>query len=91
MLSMAIYFLSQHPDVLQRLREEILEKVGSTRRPDYDDIREMKYLRAVINGAFHLIHVFMSVTHDEVCRDITIVPSRVSMMPYPTFLRLTKL
>jgi hypothetical protein len=42
--------LSQHPDVLRRLREEILNKVGSSRRPTYDDMRDMKYMRAVING-----------------------------------------
>jgi len=42
--------LSQHPDVLSRLREEILKKLGSLRRPTYDDLRDMKYMRAVING-----------------------------------------
>jgi hypothetical protein len=41
---------SQHPNVLHRLREEILNKVGSSRRPTYDDLRDMKYMRAVING-----------------------------------------
>lgn len=46
---MSIYMLSQHPAILRRLREEILTKVG-TRRPSYDDIKEMKYLRAFING-----------------------------------------
>lgn len=35
---------------MSRLRAEILDKVGNSRRPDYDDIRGMKYLRAVING-----------------------------------------
>jgi hypothetical protein len=44
------YFLSIYPHILSRLREEILEKVGPSRRPTYDDIRELKYLRAVING-----------------------------------------
>lgn len=43
--------LAEHPEVLKRLRKEILEKVGSYRRPEYEDLREMKYLRAVINGA----------------------------------------
>ena len=42
--------LSQHPDILRRLREEIINKVGSSRRPTYDDLRDMKYMRAVING-----------------------------------------
>lgn len=50
MLTIAVYFLSQYPVYLQRLREEILEKVGPTRRPTYDDIKEMKFLRAVLNG-----------------------------------------
>jgi len=35
---------------MSRLREEVLSKVGANRRPDYEDIKEMKYLRAVING-----------------------------------------
>lgn len=39
-----------YPAVTARLREEILDKVGPTRRPTYDDIRDLKYLRAVING-----------------------------------------
>jgi hypothetical protein len=42
--------LAEHPNVLQRLRSEILGEIGSTKRPTYDDVRKMKYLRAVING-----------------------------------------
>lgn len=56
-LTFVIYFLSMYPEVNARLRQEILEKVGPTRRPDYDDIRDMKYLRAVINGEF--LAIFM--------------------------------
>ena len=41
--------LAEHPDVCTRLRTEVLEKVGM-RRPTYEDIRDMKYLRAFING-----------------------------------------
>jgi len=46
--------LAEHPEVLRRLRQEILEKVGPHRRPTYDDFRDMKFLKAVINGAFFL-------------------------------------
>lgn len=42
--------IASHPAILDRLREEILSKVGPSARPTYDDIRDMKYLRAVING-----------------------------------------
>jgi cytochrome P450 len=44
------YLLSQHPNVLARLRAEVLENVGPSAVPTYDNIRNMKYLRAVING-----------------------------------------
>ena len=50
MMTVTVYFLSQYPSVLRRLREEILAKVGPTNRPTYDDLRDMKYLRAVLNG-----------------------------------------
>ena len=46
--------LAEHPDVLERLREEILTKVGPNRRPTYEDIKDMRYLRAVINGSYSL-------------------------------------
>ena len=44
--------LAEHPEVLRRLRQEVLEKIGPQRRPNYDDFKDMKFLRAVINGAF---------------------------------------
>ncbi|RDX55061.1 cytochrome P450 [Lentinus brumalis] len=53
-LTFAIYRLAEHKDVFNRLREEILDVVGPTRRPTYDDIRNMKYLRAVINETLRL-------------------------------------
>lgn len=49
-LSYGIYMLSKHPDVLKRLRQEVLETVGESRRPDFEDMRSMKYMRAFING-----------------------------------------
>nr|BAL05190.1 cytochrome P450 [Phanerodontia chrysosporium] len=52
-LTMAGYMLAEHPDILQRLRKEILDTVG-TRRPTYDDIRDMKYLRAFISEVLRI-------------------------------------
>ncbi|KAJ6557403.1 cytochrome P450 [Mycena vulgaris] len=49
-----VYFLAMYPKVNSRLREEVLQHVGPSRRPTYDDIRDMKYLRAVINEAMRL-------------------------------------
>lgn len=53
LLTHSIYMLAEHPEVLKKLRAEILEKIGPTRRPTFDDFRDMKYLRAFINGSSH--------------------------------------
>ncbi len=53
-LTFAVYMLSQHPQVFNRLREEILTKIGPSRRPTFDDFRDMSYLRAVINETLRL-------------------------------------
>jgi cytochrome P450 len=50
--------LAEHPQVLQKLREEVINKLGTSNRPTYDDLREMKYLRAVINGRLFSIILF---------------------------------
>lgn len=54
-LTFVIYCLSEHPDILMKLREEILMKVGPTRRPTFDDVKGCRFLRAVING-IHIIN-----------------------------------
>ncbi|THH16238.1 hypothetical protein EW146_g4358 [Bondarzewia mesenterica] len=53
-LTFTVYMLSQHPNVLQRLREEISVKIGDARRPTQEDLRDMRYLRAVINETLRL-------------------------------------
>lgn len=49
-LTSATYMLAENPHVLETLRTEILTKIGPGRRPTFDDFRDMKYLRAFING-----------------------------------------
>ena len=51
-LSIIVYMLAQEPQVLHRLRQEVLNQVGNSRRPTLDDFKYMKYMRAVINGTF---------------------------------------
>ncbi|KAI0775658.1 cytochrome P450 [Trametes elegans] len=53
-LTFALYRLAEQPEVFVRLRQEVLDVVGPTRRPTYDDIRDMKYLRAVLNETLRL-------------------------------------
>lgn len=54
-LTFVSYFLALHPPVMQKLREEILHKFGPAQIPTYDDLRDMKYLRAVINETLRLM------------------------------------
>jgi cytochrome P450 len=51
MLTFVVYLMAMHPEVMIRLRQEILDKVGPTRMPNQSDIKYLTYLRAVINGA----------------------------------------
>jgi len=53
-LTFAAYLLAMHPPVFTRLREEVLTHVGPRHQPTYDDIKEMKFLRAVINETLRL-------------------------------------
>lgn len=51
LLTFSLLMIIQHPDVEKRLRDEIFEKVGPSGKPTYGQMREMKYMRAFLNGA----------------------------------------
>ncbi|KAF8722643.1 hypothetical protein AX14_009726 [Amanita brunnescens Koide BX004] len=53
-LTFIVYLLAMHPRVLTRLRQEVLDKVGPTGIPNQNDIRDMRYLRAVIDETLRL-------------------------------------
>lgn len=46
--------LARHPAVVDRLRSEILERLGEDQEPTYTDLKEMKYLQHVINETLRL-------------------------------------
>ncbi|KAJ3964003.1 cytochrome P450 [Lentinula raphanica] len=54
LLTFTVYMLLQLPAILQKLRSEILTIVGPSTQPNYDDFRNMKYLRAVLNKTSRL-------------------------------------
>ena len=74
-LTFAVYAFAEHPDVLKRLREEVLRVVGPSKRPTYDDIKEMRYLRAVING-LHLARFTQTFYSHVVPRDVETLSCR---------------
>lgn len=53
-LTFAIYLLAEHPEALSKLKNEIFNSLGKERNPTYDDFRDMKYLRAVLNETMRL-------------------------------------
>ncbi|KAJ4303653.1 hypothetical protein N0V90_002554 [Kalmusia sp. IMI 367209] len=56
-LTWAIYELSRQPQIIAKLRKEIIEQVGLERKPTYQDLKEMKYLSHIINEALRLYPV----------------------------------
>jgi cytochrome P450 len=47
-LSWTFYELARHPEVVERLRKEIIEHVGLERAPTYTDLKNMKYLQVCL-------------------------------------------
>ncbi|KAG7088514.1 hypothetical protein E1B28_012498 [Marasmius oreades] len=59
-LTFIVYFLATHPHVAARLREEVLQAAGTAndrRNISWEMVKEMKYLRAVINETLRLYPV----------------------------------
>ncbi|ELU38866.1 cytochrome P450 monooxygenase pc-3 [Rhizoctonia solani AG-1 IA] len=53
-LTFAVYILAENPAIMSRLRDEITGRLGTSNHPTPDDLKEMKYLRAVINETLRL-------------------------------------
>ncbi|KAL1683215.1 cytochrome P450 [Schizophyllum commune] len=73
-LSFGIYKLAEYPEIAKKLRAEILEKVGPTRSPTYDDIKDMKYLRAFLNETLRMYPIVTS-------NKDTLLPSKNTSKP----------
>ncbi|KAJ7199606.1 cytochrome P450 monooxygenase CYP63 [Mycena pura] len=54
LLTFVTYFMAIYPDVAKKLRDEVLEHCGPHGAPTYDNIKNMKYMRAVINEVLRL-------------------------------------
>jgi len=79
-LTFVVYCLADDPAILAKLRQEILTQVGRDRRPTFDDVKECKYLRAVINETLRLYPpVPFNVRH---CKHSTTWPAQDGGKPY---------
>ncbi|WP_368734303.1 cytochrome P450, partial [Erythrobacter sp. YJ-T3-07] len=53
-LSWAIYELARHPQVVEKLRTEIIGRIGPTNTPTFEDLNSMHYLQNVLNETMRL-------------------------------------
>ena len=53
-LSFTFKELSAHPEIVRKLRREILGRVGPSRPPTYEDLKGMPYLQHVMNETLRL-------------------------------------
>ncbi|CAA0125987.1 Bifunctional cytochrome P450/NADPH--P450 reductase 2 [Mycolicibacterium vanbaalenii] len=53
-LSFALYYLSQHPEVVKKARAEIAEVWGDEVRPGFENIAKLRYVRRVFDEALRL-------------------------------------
>ncbi|KAH9483172.1 Cytochrome P450 monooxygenase 75 [Psilocybe cubensis] len=82
-LTFVVYMLAEYPEVLRRLRAEVLEKVGRHRTPTYDDFREMKYMKAVINETMRLYPAVPFNVRASKCA--TVLPSKPGSQDRPMY------
>jgi cytochrome P450/NADPH-cytochrome P450 reductase len=54
LLSFAIYFLLEHPEYLERAREEVDRVLGGTLQPTFDQVHELTYVRQVLDETLRL-------------------------------------
>nr|UYG55633.1 cytochrome P450 6a13 [Geocoris pallidipennis] len=77
-LSYTLFELSQHPEVVKKLREEIKERTGGG-EPTYEDIKSMTYLEQVVKETLRL-HPSAGVT-GRVCTKEYTFPNGVTVVP----------
>ncbi|KAF5023158.1 hypothetical protein F66182_4791 [Fusarium sp. NRRL 66182] len=53
-LSWALYELGRCPDAVKKLRSEIISTLGAERTPTYEDLKNMTFLKAIINETLRL-------------------------------------
>ena len=69
--------LAEHPEVFTRLRDEVLGTLGPNGKVNPENLKEMKYLRAVLNGELFFCRGRTGIT-DGYFRNVTVVPKCVS-------------
>ena len=74
-----VAMLADNPHVFTRLRNEVLNTLGPYGKVTAENLRMMKYLRAVLNGKWIvcLLRLKWNYTDDDL-RDVAVIPQCVS-------------
>jgi len=56
-LSWTFYELARHPEAFKKLRQEIIDTIGTVDAPTYDDLKGMKYLQYTMNETLRMYPV----------------------------------
>ncbi|KAF9922182.1 hypothetical protein FBU30_007733 [Linnemannia zychae] len=70
LLSWTMWKLVNHPKVVDRLNEEILQVIGPNRVPSYEDTKKLKYQKQVINEVLRLCPPVPFNTRESVEEDV---------------------
>ena len=54
LLSFAIYYLLKNPDVVRQAQEEVDHVLGGTRRPTYEQVQQLTYVRQILDETLRL-------------------------------------
>ncbi|KAF9337100.1 hypothetical protein BG006_006278 [Podila minutissima] len=54
LLTFMCYNLGSHPEVMERVRQEVFNVVGRDCKPDHEDIKKLKFMKQVINETLRL-------------------------------------
>ncbi|KAG8931585.1 hypothetical protein FRC00_000718 [Tulasnella sp. 408] len=75
LLSWTCYVLALHPDIMDRLRQEVLAAYGESGVPTFENIKTLKYLRAILDEVLRLFPP-VPINVRSPFNDATVVPTR---------------
>ncbi|KAJ7281436.1 cytochrome P450 monooxygenase CYP63 [Mycena rebaudengoi] len=83
LLTFVLYFFAMYPTICQRLRHEIITELGTEKSPTYDALRNMKYLRAVLNETLRLFPSAPLIARTSLKTPLVIPASKQQALYFP--------
>ncbi|KAG8984793.1 hypothetical protein FRB95_006304 [Tulasnella sp. JGI-2019a] len=81
LLSFTSYMLAMEPEVMARLREEVVSFYGTSEMPTYDNLKRLKYLRAVLDETLRLFPPAPFLTRES--KNATVIPTESESLYVP--------